>query len=90
VFDTNEPLQYQEMTHEDPIQCQEIESISGFSFAYLISESVAANKGFIIARVKTRSNVNHSKKFYHHFYAANLIQLLVRPNLSFLQNMMGQ
>ena len=69
---------------DQPILCNDIEAISGFSYAYLLAESAAANKGLIIARVKTRSNVDFKMKFYHYFYAANLVQLLVKPNLSFL------
>ena len=69
---------------DDIIQCSEVESISGFSFAYLIAESHKCKKGTIIARIKTRSNVDSTKKFYHYFYAANLIQILCRPNINFL------
>ena len=74
---------------DDPIYCNEIEAISGFSFSHLIHESLKVNKGFIIARVKTRSNSDFAKKFYHYFYAANLIQLLVKPNISFLENILS-
>ena len=55
----------------------------------MIAESVKADKGFIIARVKTRSNQDHNKKFFHYFYAANLIQLLVKPNISFLESILS-
>lgn len=72
------------------IPCKEIEAISGASYAYLIAESVKNQKGFIFARVKTRSNQDHTKKFYHYFYAANLIQLLVRPNISFLDQILNE
>ena len=41
---------------DKPIMCSDIEAISGFSFGYLIQESIKKNKGFIIAKVKTRSN----------------------------------
>ena len=66
-------ISYQPNLDDQLISLQEIESISGCSYAYLISESYKANKGFIIARTKTRSNQDHTKKFYHYFYAANLI-----------------
>ena len=75
---------------DKPIMCSDIEAISGFSFGYLIQESIKKNKGFIIAKVKTRSNQDHVKKFYHYFYAANLIQILVRPNICFLEQVLGQ
>ena len=64
---------FQTNLDDKPIQCSEIEAISGFSYAYLISESYKKQKGFIIARVKTRSNQDHNKNFYHYFYAAYLI-----------------
>lgn len=70
--------------------CNEIEAISGFSYAFLLAESAAAAKGLIIARVKTRSNVDFRKEFFHYFYAANLVQLLVKPNLSFLDSILQQ
>lgn len=81
---------FQESIDDQPIQCCEIDAISGFSYAYLLAESFSAGKGLIIARVKTRSNVDFNMKFYHYFYAANLIQLLVKPNLSFLENIINQ
>ena len=76
---------FQTNLDDQPIQCSEIEAISGFSYAYLVSESYKKQKGFIIARVKTRSNQDHNKNFYHYFYAAYLIQLLVKPNINFLE-----
>jgi hypothetical protein len=85
----NEP-EWQVNPDDEPILCNETEAISGFSFAYLLAESSGAKKGLIIARVKTRSNVDFRKKFYHYFYAANLIQLLVKPNLSFLDTILQQ
>ena len=69
---------------DDEIYCSEIECISGFSFSFLISESYKREMGCIIARIKTRSNSDPTKKFYHYFYGANLIQLLVKPNINYL------
>ena len=37
--------------------------------------------------MKTRSDTDRDKKFYHYFYAANLIQLLVKPNINFLEKL---
>jgi hypothetical protein len=86
---TDNEAVYQPNLDDSLISCNEIESISGCSYAYLIGESFKVNKGFIIARVKTRSNQDHTKKFYHYFYAANLIQLLVKPNINFLENILN-
>ena len=72
---------------DELIVCSEIECISGFSFSFLISESQIRGIGCIIARVKTRSNNDPNKKFYHYFYGANLIQLLVKPNINFLEKL---
>jgi hypothetical protein len=47
---------YQPNLDDQLISCNEIESISGCSYAYLLAESFKLKKGFIIARVKTRSN----------------------------------
>ena len=33
--------------------------------------------------------MDFNKKFFHYFYAANLSQLLFKPNLSFLQNILN-
>ena len=81
---------YQPHLDDQLINCNEIESISGCSYAYLVAESFKCQKGFILARVKTRSNQDHTKKFYHYFYAANLIQLLVKPNINFLESILNQ
>lgn len=72
------------------ILCSEIDAISGGTFASLIQESFVNNKGFIIARVKTRSNSAHDKKFFHYFNACNLIQILVKPNINFLEKILSQ
>jgi len=70
----------------DELSCADTESISGSTFAYLLSESLNGGKGFIVARVKTKSNQDIKKVFYHYFYAANIIQILIKPNLSFLES----
>jgi hypothetical protein len=57
----------------DEILLTEEESISGTSFNQILREN---DGNLIIARVQTRDKRNFRKKYFHYFYAPNLIKIL--------------
>ena len=62
----------------DSVPLDDTEAISNSTFRCLIEDAVKEGQSLIIARMQTRDKADFRKKYYHHFFGANLIKLLFK------------